>query len=469
VAFAGPAAALPAPAVAAPAYPLEERARAVASPSLVYLETVYTGYLRDKASGALLFASPIVYNRRCSGFVVDPAGHVVTTAQCAVPGPDRVREAVLAKQARVLVSERKLDQAKQNEWVAANRDTTAFTGAAAGSAPETRLLAQVGVATGAVTESPAVPFSHVTSRPETGANLALVKIDGGGLPAVELHPAAAPAAGAPLLLLGFETTDADPRVGTYLPRAKEVRVVREFTRGDLTLRRVDDELGPHSPGGMAVDTRGRVVGVIDVDPGAPNRPSRALVPAAEAAALLADAGVRNTLSATDRSFRDGLDAYFSGRYAEAVSQLDAVARRTPANQVAREYQQRAADRRAIEGDGRPLWLTVLLGLGALVTVAGLAAGVFVLMYRQARRRELRAAFRPPTPRYEPEPPAPPHAAPAPPPRPAPYRAPPAPGPPAGGWPPAEQARPDDGSEPTDDVWAPRPGGEPRRDSRSPRG
>ncbi len=48
------AAAVPfaAPAHAAPAYTLEERAVAIASPSLVFVEAHLTGYLRVRATGA---------------------------------------------------------------------------------------------------------------------------------------------------------------------------------------------------------------------------------------------------------------------------------------------------------------------------------------------------------------------------------------------------------------------------------
>src|SRR5262245_57926263 len=83
------------PAAAAPAYTLEERATAIASPSLVFIEETFTGYLRDAKTHAPLVASPITLGRRCSGFVVNSEGYVVTPISCVKPSDAAVRSGVL--------------------------------------------------------------------------------------------------------------------------------------------------------------------------------------------------------------------------------------------------------------------------------------------------------------------------------------------------------------------------------------
>ena len=59
-----------APTMAAqPAYSLEERAVAIARPSLVLMENQFTGFLRNKVTGQPYVPEPVVFFLRCSGFV----------------------------------------------------------------------------------------------------------------------------------------------------------------------------------------------------------------------------------------------------------------------------------------------------------------------------------------------------------------------------------------------------------------
>lgn len=378
----------PARAQAAPAYSLEERALAMASPSLVYVEIIFTGYLRDKSTNAPLRAAPITFNRRCSGFVVDPSGYVLTNGLCVKPAKDTAARNALYSLGRILITEKALDPDRLDAYVADNLRKTVFTGIDPASEPESQVYGQLNVATGNVTDSPAIPGETVRVLAADAGNLALVKLAQEDLPAVELNTSATLSQGSSLLAIGYATGEVDPRTATYTLESKSVKITGVGSRGAVSVHRINDDVGIYSHGGMAIDTSGRVVGVLDNDEALADKANRALVQMAAITALLGEAGVTNTLGDTDRLYRNGLDAYFAGEYSEAIRQLGTVATNAPTNLVAQTYRQNAVDRQRIEGEASALpnwvaWLLAALG-GALVV--GIVTVVALLLRRRARRR-----------------------------------------------------------------------------------
>jgi hypothetical protein len=366
---------------------LDERALAIASPSLVYLETVNTGYIRDKQTNQPVLASPVTYNRRCSGFVVNPDGHVATTRICVSPPAETILQQVLYVAGFALIGEHQLDQAQLDSWVTDRMSTTVFTGVTDDSKPEAQLYGQLNVATGAITSSPAIHGTVVkVSEPN---NVALVKLDQGNLPAVALADDGTLATGTQVTALGFDTTDADPRVGTYTAAATPVQIVGSGKDDTATYYRLNQTLGTYVHGGMAIDATGHVVGMLNEDPTLPNNANRAIYPASVVTALLADAGVHNTLGASDKRFRSGLDAYFGGQYSTAISDLGQVAKAVPTNRIAPIYRQYATDRKTIEGDSSGLgsWFKpAVAGVGG-----GLLGAFIVALVMMAGRNRRRAA------------------------------------------------------------------------------
>jgi hypothetical protein len=370
-----------------PQYTLEERTTAIVGPSLVYVEMVYTGYLRNKQTNEPLWPSPVVYNRACSGFVVNGDGHVLTTLPCVKPSDETVRLHALNALGRTMIADKKLDSKELDNFVKTNLGQTAFTGQDPATPAEARLFGQFEVATGGKTDSPAIPGKIVTTTESGTGNLALVKLEQGNLPAVELSQAAAPEQGAPLFLTAFATTDNDPRTGAFTAVTKSVKVIGTGTRGESTVYRTNGDVGGASQGGMAVDSDGRVVGMIDSDLALSDRANRAIIQMPAITALLGTAGVSNTLSDNDKRYRRGLDAYFGGRYDTAISELGAVASSDPRNRTAQTYRQYALDRQKIEAEtspGTPSWLVPTIAAAGGALVVGLIA-LFIMLARRRRR------------------------------------------------------------------------------------
>ncbi|MBQ0900515.1 trypsin-like peptidase domain-containing protein [Micromonospora sp. U21] len=364
-------------------YSPQERALAVASPSLVFLEAVFTGYLRDSATNKPLRSRPISFNRRCSGFLVTSTGHVLTSASCVKPTEESARQVALDAVARMLVREKKLTAAQVQGYVTTNLGKTRFTGVDSGTEPGVQLFGQLNTARSNAPEGPAIPGQVVAASAADGSNVALVKLSRDKLPAAELGPGEL-ATGSSLLVVGFSTDDVDTRTATYVPRAKAVAITDAGRRGPATIYRINGDVGRVSHGGVVLDPGGRVVGMVDQDQARPDRANRVVVPSAALSTLLADAGVRNELSDTDRLYRSGLDAYFAGDPSTAVTRLDAVAGAVPANLLAQVYRQNAAERQRLEGtpQKRSAEVTPLLAgsLGALLV--GLVVLTFVLVRRR---------------------------------------------------------------------------------------
>ena len=217
-------------------------------------------------------------------------------------------------------------------------------------------------------------------------NVALVKLAQDNLPVAELDTSAEVPQGTALLSIGYGTSDKDPLTAAYTAESKRVTVTGSGSLGTLSVFRVNDDVGIHSRGGLAVDTNGRVVGILDNDEELADKANRLVVPASTLDAMLTEAGVTDELGTVDKRYRRGLDDYFAGRYSAATTELEAVATDSPTNLLARTYRQNAIDRQKIEADtgAAPSWAVLLVA--ALGGASLVALVVLVLAARGRIRR-----------------------------------------------------------------------------------
>ncbi|WP_146752807.1 trypsin-like peptidase domain-containing protein [Micromonospora saelicesensis] len=365
----------------------EERALAVAGPSMVFVEVMFTGYVRNKAGGALLDKAPVTFSRRCSGVVVQHEGYVLSNSQCVQPTPDVLVGGALNAVANRLVAEGSLQAKDISTYTRTRLNTSVLTGANAGDQPETRLYGQLNIAKGEVTDSPAIAGTVVRALPIEAGNVALIKLEQKNLPTSELNTSASVNPETSLLVLGYGTTDTSFRAATYTVLSKTVTVTGIDSSTPLNPYRINEDLGLYSRGGIAIDPSGRVVGMLDNDVLRPDKANRLVVPVSAMTALLQAAGVTNALGKADNQYRSGLDAYFAGDESTAIARFDEAARNSPANLLAQSYRQAAVDSRGPGDDsGGSSWaVPVIAAAGGALAVAVVVAVAMLL----ARRRNSR--------------------------------------------------------------------------------
>ncbi len=379
---------VPAPAsAAAPEYSLEERANAIVTPSLVFLEGRYKGYFRDRTSGKALSDEPVVASFRCSGFVVSANGWVVTSGHCADPTPESVVWTAAYSLAWAKVRQKALAANKVDSYAAQVVSTATFTSVADEANVRGLLWGQLGIATAGLEQQPALRGEVVTATKVDESDLALVKLAADNLPVLladnfEINPSAS------FFTAGYGTGDADAVSGTYTVRTGTSKIAGTDKSGPAPRYRMDADLGGNSHGGPVFDSAGRVVGMINATIRGDKR-NRLITDSTTIKSLLDSVNVANTLGPADQAYRVGLDAYFGGRYQEAISQFDKTLSASPANSLAASYRQQAAERLAIEGgasedEPNPLFSPVVAAVaGALVL--GAAGVVFALLLRRRRR------------------------------------------------------------------------------------
>jgi hypothetical protein len=99
---------------------------------------------------------------------------------------------------------------------------------------------------------------------------------------------------------------------------------------------------PGMSGAPVVDAAGDVVGIVSATPLRPTAGFTFATTAETIGAMLTRNGIDSTLTASDRSFRDGLTSYFNGDLDGAVASFDEVLAVVPDHPLAQEFSSRAA-------------------------------------------------------------------------------------------------------------------------------
>lgn len=378
-----------APTMAAqPSYSLEERAVAIARPSLVLMENQFTGFLRNKVTGQPYVPEPVVFFLRCSGFVINPDGYALTATNCVQPTETSQLNTAVNTLATLRVTNGKMPNTQKAAYIADLMANAAFTGESPGSKPANKIQAQPNSVRSA---EATITTSVVATTPVAQSNVALVKLALGGLPAVEVGQAEL-SIGTALNLIGYRGVDLGGGQGMFVPDNRASKVNR-LPGNEPRPIELDSELGTYSYGGMAVDSSGKVAGLVNIDQKANNQPRRALIPSSQLSDLLTSASVSGKLSRVDLTYREALDAYFGGRYSESITKFDTVLAAVPDHELAATYRKQAQDRRAVEGDrldgGLTLRTAILAGASTAGALVILFLVIFFLVRRSKRRRRER--------------------------------------------------------------------------------
>lgn len=366
-----------------------QKAEAVMKPSTVFIVTEWSGYILSGELGDLLSTeegtAPLIKaTTTCSGFIANPDGYIVTAGHCvddtsmAYGGKGVIINAGIAQLGELI-------DLSASDVAVLQRDAYAnakVEGKDKDSPPDrvVGVFPTKGAAT--IISSTPIQANVVDFQSFTKGDVALLKVETKTpMPALEVAPSAA-AQGTGVVAGGFPGSvldTVDPNVSE--PSFKDGTVSGGKTVAGVPFTEISAATSSGMSGGPVVDLQGRVVGTVSWSPGAETQSFNFITATSSVRQLLASNSVDNKLSTTDTTYRNGLTAYFAGKYHEAAKTFDDVLALEPDHAMAQEYKRLSVTNYPLEkssGSSIGLWI----GIGGGIVV--LLGGAMLLMVRRRR-------------------------------------------------------------------------------------
>jgi serine protease Do len=387
------------PASAATATP-EEKAAAIVGPSVVYIEMEWSAWVRVPGSSDLFFngyvndGQPFNWGTRCSGFVVNPNGYIVTAGHCVDEGEYGARGTALEFGVQWLIDNGWARQRDFNFWMNEAHLSWGVEGKERGTPADLIVHVQRGVAAGGLKTGEAFPARIVERSSIVDGDVALLKIEASDLPSIQIAADSDIAIGTNVLSVGYPGSSDAVTDASYEPTFKDGQINSKKTRegGLLPVYEMSAALSGGMSGGPTVDMSGNVVGVNSFNIVGETEAFNFITPSSLVTEMLARNGVEAELGPIDEAYRAGLTAYYSGDYQTAVDKFTEVLALSPTHLQAQEFKVLATKEAAKNpppaepsGSGGSFPVVPVAGAVAVLLVL---AGAFML---RSRRRPAPAA------------------------------------------------------------------------------
>ena len=365
-----------------------EKSAALIRPAIVSIDLHASGYVIDEQGNVFNNGDPYVLDGSCSGFVVNPDGYIATAGHCVDVGPEGFRDdyiqhaAAEANTNRPSVSVDDFYQFGSMNWT--------VEGQTKGSPIDLQVLVHLG---GDPNSEP-LPARVVDYRSLGQGDVALLKVEAHDLPSSQLVTDQDVRIGDQVLSVGYPASTDLVTDQSAEPSNKEGAISSKKTQGSVPVYEISAAVSPGMSGGPTVSTDGRVMGVNSFTIRGESQPFNFIAPASNLAELMKRNGVESTLAPVDQVYRDGLTAFYAGRYTEAITDFDKVASLSPGHVRATEMKTTATQMRDKYGDwgvpktDREMWYFIGAGIAAAVAVA---MATMVILHRRRRRTTAAAA------------------------------------------------------------------------------
>jgi serine protease Do len=371
----------------------EQKLAPYVQPSVVFISVKWEAWLYDKVLERYLNeGQPVSADFRCTGYVVNPNGWIVTAGHC-VEYADDVRDALVAAAIAWSATDPVFAEFSDDPDLLEHHFTNSvrYEGQAERDrSPDRTAIASWGATvSGLETEDGKLARVVDLQRFDEG-DTALLKVDENDLNALPLIPADETVETLTgIAAVGYggsvdAVTDDD-----YVPSIKTGTVSAEKTIGGglVSVYEIDAAVTKGMSGGPTVTYDGEVVGTNSFGVTGEPQAFNFVAQSDRAHELLNSQGVENELSETTQNYRAGIDAYFAGDKAEAVRLLGLVQEQQPANGLASEYLSLARDLPdPPPPDDGSATLIVAIVAGALVLVAVILAGLWLVRRRSGGQR-----------------------------------------------------------------------------------
>jgi S1-C subfamily serine protease len=390
----------------------EERAAALVRPAVVYLEQEWSAWVKVPRSSALYFegwvngGQAFRWATRCSGFVVNPDGYIVTAGHCVDAGEEGARGTALEYATAWLIQQGWASRSDAAYLLNEGHGYWTVEGSEKGSDPDLTVRAQWGVAAGGLKVGKATPARVVDAQSWSEGDVAILKVEESDLPSMLVAPTSEIDIGTPVLSIGYPGSTDQVTDQTLEPTYKDGQINSEKTRsgGLLPVYEMSAALSGGMSGGPTVDLDGQVIGINSFNIRGETEAFNYITPSSLVSEMMARNGVVNELGTIDEAYRAGVEAFYAGELETAIASFEEVLSLAPTHQQAQEMKVEAtkllaeqpepppAEPTSKGGEGMPAWVFVLIGVLAL---GGIAAAALILRRRPAAPPAARPA-EPPT-------------------------------------------------------------------------
>lgn len=315
-----------------------ERVNSYVDPSIARLTVAFSGRVWDRNSKEYVFnGESITLKFTCTGYVVNSDGYIATAGHCVDPNSPDVAAAF--EQAAASWADRTNYYGKYSA-AAISAAVDYFVDGEEKGIPDVAVTAQL--STSASGED-AYPAEVVGYSAFDDGDAALLNIAATDLQALPLAVDTDLGVGTEIVTIGFAgsvdaVTDVD-LAASY----KEGTISSQPTMdsGQSNLYEISAAMSGGMSGGPTVNLAGEVVAFNSFGISGESQQFNFVRPASVIAELMAEAGVANDLGEVATAYRQGLDAFFSGDKAAAITALEAVVDSQPGNELALAFLDRA--------------------------------------------------------------------------------------------------------------------------------
>jgi serine protease Do len=340
---------------ATPPEPVSEaaRAEALAEPAIVQIEVHWEGYVRERGTGEVLDPDPVSASTHCTGAGVGNEGYLLTTRAC-LDATTVAREAF-----QQLVDRRVADgrvAAEAADALLGNLLLTATIGMdPTGEAPPERTV----TVRRAVTDDEPMRASVVALGDPADGGAALLKIGRSNQPVLPLASDGDLSVGTELVTVQCPPATGSARVGptpSASASAGDDHLRPTFSTGTVAKTSPRVLVEPAEPGtdlsgsgGVVLTHNAAIAGLVDTSLATGDL----LADLSAIRELLTEAKIETGLGQVDQDYRAGLDAFYAGRYGDAIVRFDAVLAIIPSHIQAHQYRDAAQSLRDDEAGVPP--------------------------------------------------------------------------------------------------------------------
>ncbi|MGH7685710.1 MAG: trypsin-like peptidase domain-containing protein [Candidatus Dormibacteria bacterium] len=315
--------------------PAIREAMTVAKPSVVFLYVRIQGSLLDHRDGQV--HGPYTSSSKGSGFFINASGDIVTATHVVSPTADDIQTALVD---RYIIAVTGTQLATNNPTFLAYMQSTVVQNVTLDVRAITQAMNIPGAATDDDLYRLGLPATTLASTPVPAFDVSIIHVDKTREPAVMIHQGEVPPNSASVVLIGYPqmaptfSTAPDTTFG-QLTQVINVGSTLPLPTGNAQVPRqatvvVTNAYSEHGvSGGPGINEQDEVVGLVSF--GALAGTPIFLVSANDINAVLAKAGVTNTLSDGDQQWRSGVAAQQRGDNGAAGADYRRCLDETPDN------------------------------------------------------------------------------------------------------------------------------------------